>query len=89
MRTAAERQAEAARYQQISEQASPKQQISAAMTKEIQQLRAAEKRAAIESIVEKLEEVDAMIQETLGACDLCYAMHNDITGMIDELEDEA
>lgn len=72
MRTAAERQAEAARYRQISEQST-----------------AARRRAAIESIVEKLEEVDAMIQETLGACDLCFTMHNDITGMIDELEEQA
>lgn len=72
MRTAADRKAEAARYQQLSEQAT-----------------AARKRAAIESIVEKLEEVDAMIQETLGACDLCWTMHNDITGMIDELEEVA
>jgi hypothetical protein len=53
------------------------------------QLTAAQKRAAIESIVEKLEEVDAMIQATLGACDTCYNMHNDIVGMIDTLEDEA
>lgn len=71
-RTAAERQAEAARYQQLSEQAT-----------------AARKRAAIESIVEKLEEVDAMIQETLGANDTCYNMHNDIVGMIDTLEELA
>ncbi len=53
------------------------------------QLTPAQKRAAIESIVEKLEEVDAMIQATLGACDTCYNMHNDIVGMIDTLEDEA
>lgn len=66
-----------------------KEQISAAATKEIQQLRAAQRRAAIESIVEKLEEVDAMIQATLGACDQCYNMHNDIVGMIDELEELA
>lgn len=72
MRTAADRKAEAARYQQLSEQATT-----------------ARKRAAIESIVEKLEEVDAMIQETLGACDLCWTMHNDIVGMIDELEEVA
>ena len=72
MRTAADRKAEAARYQQLSEQAV-----------------AARKRAAIESIVEKLEEVDAMIQSTLGAGDQCYNMHNDIVGMIDELEELA
>ena len=70
-------------------QLTAKEQISAAVTKEIQQLRAAQKRAAIESIVEKLEEVDEMIQATLGACDTCYNMHNDIVGMIDTLEDEA
>ncbi len=72
MRTAAERKAEAARYQQLSESSI-----------------AARKRAAVESIVEKLEEADAMIQELLGACDQCYSMHNDIADIIDELKESA
>ena len=45
----------------------------------------AQRKAAIESIVEKLDEVDALIQSTFGASDFCYEMHTAVQNIVDEV----
>ena len=44
-----------------------------------------QRKAAIESIVEKLEEVDALIQSTFGANDFCWEMHTAIQDIVEEV----
>ena len=36
--------------------------------------------------VEQLEEADALVQEALGACDVCYETHNRIQDLVTDLE---
>jgi hypothetical protein len=36
--------------------------------------------------IEQLEEADALVQEALGACDVCYETHNRIQDLITDLE---
>ena len=36
--------------------------------------------------VEQLEEADALIQEALGDCDVCYETHNRIQDLVTDLE---
>ena len=35
--------------------------------------------------IEQLEEADALVQEALGACDVCEETHNRIQGIVDDL----
>lgn len=45
----------------------------------------AQRKAAVESIVEKLEEVDALIQATFGASDFCFEMHTAVQDIVEEI----
>ena len=36
--------------------------------------------------IEQLEEADVLVQEALGACDVCYETHNRIQDLITDLE---
>lgn len=38
--------------------------------------------------IEQLEEADALIQEALGATDVCYETHCGIESIIDDLRDD-
>ena len=40
----------------------------------------------LQEAVHKLDYADAYVQQALGASDLCYALHNKINNLADELE---
>jgi hypothetical protein len=51
-------------------------------------LTAEQKIAGLETAIEKLHEADALMQEALGAGDLCYELHTSLENIADELQAE-
>ncbi len=51
-------------------------------------LTAEQKIAGLEAAIEKLQEADSVMQDALGAGDLCYELHNKIEDIADELQAE-
>ena len=45
----------------------------------------ANKAALLRKAMELLEEADVLVQEALGASDVCYEMHNAIQYLVDDL----
>ncbi len=51
-------------------------------------LTAEQKIAGLEAAIEKLQEADTVMQDTLGSGDFCYELHNKIEELADELQAE-
>ena len=45
----------------------------------------AHKAALLRKAMELLEEADALVQQALGASDVCYEMHNSIQELVEDL----
>lgn len=46
-----------------------------------------QKIAILESIINRLNDIDCLVQETLGAGDECYSIHSEIDSVIDLVAD--
>jgi len=45
-----------------------------------------EKAARLRRAIDTLATADALVQEALGSCDVCYETHNRIQDLVDDLE---
>jgi hypothetical protein len=52
-------------------------------------MKSEQQKAILEAVINRLNDIDCLIQETLGAGDVCYSIHSEIDTLIDMIGEAA